>query len=474
MGATAFPRPIRRLSVLLACSVVGAAALVFPAGAAGAGNSNSSLNLDQCRNGTVAVPDDCDAGGWDNGNLNPQQAHYTEGQSAPYRLVMEDLPLGEPVTVTVEYDIKRGGKHAIDFLTHYDRLPDTDVNPTDGVTGVTGTTDTFAVPAPSSAGSPMAGQPAAAFNALPAGERQMSLFGGDITGVAYVSQGDLASTGSAATRISVTFVADSATAVLAWGGHIASSEYWGAGNSASGVSGSPYHMSVVDWTLGNVGNQDRSMQADVVLPSEPEAPAQLTVTKTVTNDDGGTGEIADFDLLVDGVERAWGTPISLPAGTYTVGEGPHEGYVSTISGDCAANGTVTLAGGQVKECVITNDDVDVIEAPGPDPEENPDPGDNPGGSGTDPGSNPTTDAEVESATQTNNNPAQPVQPAPVSTLATTGSPEAPATQPVPTLAAELPRTGAGIREQSLLAVVLLAGGLLSSALGRRRTRPRAV
>ena len=551
----------RRLSVQVACSVVGAAALVLPAGAAPGGNTNASVNLDQCRNGgTGSAPQDCDADGWDNGNLNPNQAHYTEGQSAPYRLVMEGLPLGESITVVLEYDVMHSGKHAIDFLTHYDRIAEA-VVPTDGVTGVSDTVGTYPIPAPSSVGSPVPGQPTDAFNALPAAERVMTLFGGEIDGMAYVSEGDLSSTGNSAAQVSVTFVADSATAVLAWGGHIASPENWGAGNSASGVSGSPYHMSVVDWTLGNLGNQDRSMQADVVLPSEPEAPAQLTVTKVIDNGDGGTGVVGDFDLLVDGVERPWGTPISLPAGTYTVSEGPHDGYVSTITGACAANGAITLTAGQVAqctitnddiaspppakatlvvtklvvnddagtdevsdfdlfigttqvvsgaaneldpgtytvsegahggyigtiggacaangaitltagqvaECIITNDDVEANPAPGPDPADDPDDAGTPG---TNPGTNPTNDTQVESATQTNNTPALPVQTAvpALPTTGTTGSPET----PVPTLAAELPRTGAGIREQSQLALALLAAGLLSLAIGRRRTRPSDV
>ena len=544
-----------------------AAASVLPAGAApsgngGGGNTSASVNLDQCRNGGVgSAPQDCDADGWDNGNLNPNQAHYSEGQSAPYRLVMEDLPLGETITVVLAYDVMHSGKHAIDFLTHYDRIAE-DVIPTDGVTGISATVDAYPIPAPSSAGSPVFNQPTDAFNALPAAERVMTLFGGDIDGMAYVSEGDVASTGNSAAQISVTFVADSATAVLAWGGHIASSEHWGAGNSAAGVSGSPYHMSVVDWTLGNLGNQDRSMQAGVVLPSEPETPAQLTVTKIVTNDDGGSGVVGAFQLFVDQTQVTSGAVNSLASGSYTVSEGSHAGYVSTIGGACAANGAITLAAGQVAQCTITNDDIappppgkaslvvtklvvnddggtaevsdfdlfidrthvvsgaaneldagiytvsegdhdgytsaiggacaangtitltadqvaeciitndDVADdnpGPGPDPVD--EPGTNPV---SNPGANPSTDTEVDSATQTKTNPGQPVPPAPVSTLPTTGSPETPGSQTAPTLASELPRTGAGVREQSQLALALLAAGLLSLALGRRRTRPSDV
>ncbi|MGH9038454.1 MAG: T9SS C-terminal target domain-containing protein, partial [Acidimicrobiia bacterium] len=261
-GATTFSRLFRRLSVLVPCAVIGAtAAVVVPAGAA------ASVDLDQCRNGGALASSPCDATGWHNGNLNPQQAHYVEGQSAPYRLVMDELPLNTDITVVLGYDIKHGGKHAIDFLTHYDRLEPhsghsaEDVLPLDGVTGVSGTVGTFPIPAPSSALSPVAGQPTAAFNALPAGERLMTLFGGTISAMAYLVQGDLNDAGNAESQINVTFKADSAKAVLAWGGHIATAADWGAGSSAAGVSGSPYHMRAESWTLGNgkLGNQDRSM-----------------------------------------------------------------------------------------------------------------------------------------------------------------------------------------------------------------------
>src|SRR5262249_15457949 len=42
--------------------------------------------------------------------------------------------------------------------------------------------------------------------------------------------------------LSITFTATSSTAVLVWGGHIASQLDWGPGNGAGSISGSPYHM----------------------------------------------------------------------------------------------------------------------------------------------------------------------------------------------------------------------------------------
>ena len=92
---------------------------------------------------------------------------------------------------------------------------------------------------------------------------------------------------------------------------------------------------------------------------------KLTVIKHVVNDDGGTADAHDFTMHIraDGTDlefpgnEAPGTTRTLEAGTYTVSEsGGPAGYAATISGDCAANGTVSLAVGDEKTCTITNND----------------------------------------------------------------------------------------------------------------------
>ena len=55
-----------------------------------------------------------------------------------------------------------------------------------------------------------------------------------------------------------------ANPVLAWGGHIATRQDWGTGNSAVAISGSPYHTRLIDLD-GSGGNQDRSLSADAVI-----------------------------------------------------------------------------------------------------------------------------------------------------------------------------------------------------------------
>src|SRR3990167_3959058 len=84
--------------------------------------------------------------------------------------------------------------------------------------------------------------------------------------------------------------------------------------------------------------------------------SKLTVTKVVTNDNGGSAVVADFPLFVDQTSVTSGAQNGFNAGSYTVSETGQTGYTTTITGDCAADGSVTLAPGDVKSCTITNDD----------------------------------------------------------------------------------------------------------------------
>jgi hypothetical protein len=93
---------------------------------------------------------------------------------------------------------------------------------------------------------------------------------------------------------------------------------------------------------------------------------RLTVVKHVVNDDSGTLEASDFDILVAGSaisggsmtftgEESPGTTLTLQAGTFEVTETTafSDFYAASFSGDCS--GTVSV--GDIKTCTITNDDV---------------------------------------------------------------------------------------------------------------------
>ena len=76
----------------------------------------------------------------------------------------------------------------------------------------------------------------------------------------------------------------------------------------------------------------------------------------MVNDNGGTKIISDFPLFVDSTSVTSGVQNNFNVGTYTVSETEQAGYTSTITGDCASDGTINLVAGDVKTCTITNDD----------------------------------------------------------------------------------------------------------------------
>ncbi|MBI2414399.1 DUF11 domain-containing protein [candidate division WWE3 bacterium] len=86
----------------------------------------------------------------------------------------------------------------------------------------------------------------------------------------------------------------------------------------------------------------------------------LTVTKVVVNDNGGTKQVSDFPLFVDTTQVTSGVQNGFNTGSYTVSETSINGYTSTFSGDCDAQGQVSLSLGNVKTCTITNDDVEPL------------------------------------------------------------------------------------------------------------------
>jgi len=133
-------------------------------------------------------------------------------------------------------------------------------------------------------------------------------------------------------------------------------------------------LAAFDVTIGHFVNLrgrvmafGRTVTTDSVTITVPDA-AVLHVIKQVTNNNGGTAAISDFNLHVKlsgtdvngspavGVASP-GRSYSLSAGTYVVSEDANAQYTATIGGDCATNGTITLAAGENKTCTITNDDI---------------------------------------------------------------------------------------------------------------------
>jgi len=321
IGSFGSERPRRRIGKRLLAAISGAAVIgtVMFANVSVFAAAGPSVNLDQCRNGGLVVNGvqtsiQCAGGGsgnsgWVNGNAGASNAHYAEGESISYRARITGLKANDQVVVIMGYDVVHGGVHAIDYLTDKNRWqsPETTVAatpdlPCSTVTGCNGTTDLLTAPIPNPspniqvdttktlangcevAGSGATQQPITSSNAIPAAQRVMEFFDAQPAASNAIQlvgpvPNLLDRNGDQEQQVSVTFKALTASPVLAWGGHIARAVDWGcvgAPQSASGISGSPYHMRIKNITVNgtpiSLGNQDRSLSAAAVVVLQPTLP----------------------------------------------------------------------------------------------------------------------------------------------------------------------------------------------------------
>lgn len=300
--------------------------------------SGPSADLEQCANdGTTC--DTSHAANWQTGNLNSSNSDYTEGESVPYRSVIDGLSVGATYAVTISWKSSSDGHKTLDYITSFDRT-ETTANPCAG-SACSGSPVTLSIPSNGSLGIPQA-----------AGN--ISLWGGAFTvaGATVANSGDLcvgatcviasnptaySMTGTLATSSTISmrvlFTASATSAVLAWGGHIASQVDWGVGQAAGAVNGASYHMYFTELECSNlncnVGQEDRSM-----LTSAVTVPGSITIEKnanvkgsTIFGFTASPAPLTSFDLVDDG---SIGDPDSTPAArtfagivdftTYTVTE----------------------------------------------------------------------------------------------------------------------------------------------------------
>jgi len=269
---------------------------------------------------------------WVNGNAGSSNAHYREGYSIAYRSLITGLTPGTCYEYVLEYDTYHGAV-AIDYLTHYQRLEPHGpfghiaevVNPLAFESGSTKynmpatSVNTFTIPPPAASGiasgstKNITNQPTASYNALPANQRLMTIFNGVINDITYEHEDQIAIVGNTNTSssIRVRFTPDNDSAVLAWGGHIASRTDWGNSTasgkplSAGGISGSPYHMRQISMNLCTganipIGNQDRSLSAAAVFPP-PDCPSVTSQTQCA----GSTSFVFSIASPQAGVTYTW-------------------------------------------------------------------------------------------------------------------------------------------------------------------------
>ncbi len=343
-----------------------------------------SVSLEQCSNLSTTC-DTAHSANWQTGNLGTSNSNYAEGDNVPYRTIASNLTVGKTYKLQLEWDATQSGKHALDYPTSFDRTEGT-ANPCAGVT-CSGGTNTLSIPIDphvTSAGvTQVSGQKFTAFGAtFPASGASVSNSGGNLCGSstctiaanpsAYTLSGTYAGTSAAGTA--VYFTATSTTAVIAWGGHIARRLDWGSGHSAADVSGSPYHMRVIDFNCSNVdncssGNMDRSLSAGAVT-----IPGSITIVKQATSEGdtsfsfvGAPAPLTSFNLVDNGTVSNTKLFSEITTfGSYTVSETSLAGWgldrasciiANHSTGTASVDGAtayITLAEGEDVTCTFYN------------------------------------------------------------------------------------------------------------------------
>jgi hypothetical protein len=283
--------------------------------------SSPAINLDQASNGGIGKTPITPVG-WENGNQNGQKAHYNEGESIPYRARVTGLTAGQTYRATFGYDITHSGKHAIDYVTGNQRIAEmvkpcqiestVAINPS--VAGASNTSGTGSIiPAPT--GDPAAGIQLkdianGSYNNVVTleGTQRVFIFNGEISAVQFMTEGD-PSLSQSETSFRVTFTASSPTVVLSWGGHIARAFDWGSGNSATGISGSPFHTRAKSldvpapgggFNAVSIGSQDRALASSAVQP-----PSGCTVTGDSSVCSGATNHHELIGPTESGINYSW-------------------------------------------------------------------------------------------------------------------------------------------------------------------------
>src|SRR5262245_41225310 len=280
-----------------------------------------SVNLDQWADGPA--PDADGTGGnnevFVNGNLNQSKAHYAEGDSVPYRAVIDDLTTGHTYGLAIQWDTVDSGSYALDYLTGFNfsfegtKHPgEPDVTPTVGINDLSSSlVSTVAIPSDPQLLTGFGAQFGVTDglgSGQPSGVQNITVFG-EVTNLSTSAITYNANHTKASITVFFTYTGSNAnnadSVVVAWGGHIASSLDWrdDAGETvqtASDISGSPYHTRVLSISENgvpkSVGNQDRSLSASAV--SGPI----VTDASVLADEDNIPGGIGDSTSPGDDVQ----------------------------------------------------------------------------------------------------------------------------------------------------------------------------
>jgi uncharacterized repeat protein (TIGR01451 family) len=314
---------------IFVAAVVVLGALVAGGSVLAASSTDASVNnYQQCANdkpGSATDPTDCVPQGWINGILNANNSQYTEDQVTAQRLGL-DVPSGGPLTgrtITIKYLARKGqggaGNHAYDSLATWN-ITETNADRCQGLAAADcpgGSATTFQIPVDNTvvADSNGAGD-STANHELADVNRQMTMYGGTITGVSAPVHDNASGSGDDYAQITVTYsvAATPAKVQLLFGGHLAASvgpRGWGDNVGSSFINGGPYHVKLVQVDTSSIGNRDNQITSGAILPTG-------TQTQTALHETDATGVDVNPANNEDPLTQT-GITVTLPAngsGTY--------------------------------------------------------------------------------------------------------------------------------------------------------------
>jgi uncharacterized repeat protein (TIGR01451 family) len=274
------------LAPMLVAALVVLGALVAGGSVFAASSTDASVNnYQQCANdkpGSATDPTDCVPQGWINGILNAQNSQYSEDQVTAQRLGL-DIPSGGATTgrtITLKYLARKGqggvGNHAYDYLATWN-YTQASADRCQGLAAADcpgGSASNFPIPSDATVVADSNGSGSStALHELPQADRQMTMYGGTITGVSTPVHDNAAGSGDDFATIMVTYsVPSTATDTkvqLLFGGHLAASagpRGWGNNVGSSFINGGPYHIKLTQVDNSSIGNRDNQINSAAILP----------------------------------------------------------------------------------------------------------------------------------------------------------------------------------------------------------------
>jgi len=344
--------------------------------------AEAAVDFTQCRNDADNnnVANNCQ---WTSGGINSNNGFYAEGESVPQRLFITIDTAAGAHTIRFQYDFSRASIHAYDFLASADSGPQTGalLSPcterpgfvTSGTcsTMFTGKTDVLI---PSDPFDNVSTFETAVRNFYVGCSPSCSglglsfpnLDGGDVDDNTFPEAHDpdsdpdcVLTCGTSTVTIDLALTTSSSpTLVAIWfGGHLAlGTGGWGAGQGASSVSGSPFHIRTLTLDGASLGNRDNQLQGGVFAAT---IAGSITIQKVVLGDPPASpwdfsGTLGGFQLLAAGGQQTFSL---LDAGVYIISETTKDGFTASVGCSNGATGTdsvtVTLVDVGIS-CIFTN------------------------------------------------------------------------------------------------------------------------